>query len=76
MLAKKIPSGPIRNLRMSHEDLPPVQNIAQWDAAVILPLVQDLDVIDEDDEIVGVTLVEDLGGGVVGARHVGWFNWK
>jgi hypothetical protein len=61
---------------MSNEDLPPVQNIAQWDAAVILPLVQDLEVVDEDDEVVGATLVEDLGGGVVGTRHFGWFNWK
>jgi hypothetical protein len=61
---------------MGNKDLPPVQNIAQWDAAVIPPLVQDVEVVDEDDEVVGAALVEDLGGRVVGTRHVGWFNWK
>lgn len=56
---------------MSHEDLPAVQHIAKRDAAVSPPLVQDLEVVDEDDEVVRATLVEDLGNGIVGTRHVG-----
>lgn len=54
---------------MSQKDLPAVQHIAQRDAAVRLPLLQDLEVIDEDDKVVGATLVEDFGGRFVGTSH-------
>lgn len=56
---------------MSNEDLPAVQHITQWDATVILPFLQDVHVVDEDDEVVGAALVEDLGAGVVAASHDG-----
>lgn len=35
------------------------------------PLLEDLEVVDEDNEVVRAALVEDLGGWVVGARHGG-----
>jgi hypothetical protein len=55
---------------VSHKDLPPIQHISQWDATVTLPLLQGLEVIDEDDKVLGATLVKDLVGVVVGARHL------
>lgn len=54
---------------MSHKDLPSIENISQWDAAVAPPLLQDIQVINENNEVLGFTLVEDLGGVIVGARH-------
>ena len=56
---------------MSNKDLPAVKNIRQRDGAVTAPSVQGVVVIDEDDEVVGCSLVEHLGGGVVVARHIG-----
>lgn len=61
---------------MSHKDLPAVQHIAQRNAAVRLPLLQDLEVIDEDDKVVGATLVEDFGGRIVGPSHFGMSTVK
>lgn len=58
-----------RDLPVSHEDFPAVQHIAEGNAAVILPLLQDLEVVDEDDEVIRATLVEDLGNRIVGTRH-------
>lgn len=55
---------------MSHENFPAVQHIAKGDTAVLLPLLQDFEIVDEDDEVVRATLVEDLGNGIVGTRHV------
>lgn len=55
---------------MSDKDLPAVQDISQGDTAVLLPLLQDLQVINEDDEVLGLTLEEDLVSVVVGARHL------
>lgn len=57
---------------MGHKDLPAVQHVRQRNGTVLAPVVQDLDIINEDDEIVHVALVEDLGGGVVGAHCVWW----
>lgn len=54
---------------MSHEDLPTVQNFSEGNAAVTLPLLEDLKVIDEDNEVIGATLVEDLVGGFVSTGH-------
>lgn len=55
---------------MSHKNLPAVQNFSQGNAAVALPLLEDLKVLDEDNEVVRATLVEDLGGGFVSTSHV------
>lgn len=57
------------SLPVSHEDLPAVHHIAEGDAAVVLPLVQNRQVVHEDEEVVRATLVEDLGNGIVGTRH-------
>lgn len=54
---------------MSHKYLPPIDDISQWDATVTLPLLQNVQVIHEDNKVVGAALVEDLRGAVVGARH-------
>lgn len=54
---------------MSSEDLPAVHNINQGNAAVILPLLQGLKLIDEDDKVLGLALVEDLVSCVVAASH-------
>lgn len=53
----------------SQENLPAVQNISQRNAAVVLPLLEDVKVIDEDNEVVRATLVEDLGGSFVSTSH-------
>lgn len=58
-----------RSLPVSYEDLPAVQHIAKGNAAVFLPLVQDVKIVNEDDEVVGATLVKDLGNGIDGTRH-------
>lgn len=54
---------------MSHENLPAVQHFSERNTAVTLPLLEDLEVIDEDNEVFGVTLVEDLVGGFVSTGH-------
>lgn len=59
-----------KDLPVSDKDLPAVQDISQGDTAVLLPLLQDLQVINEDDEVLGLTLEEDLVSVVVGARHL------
>lgn len=59
------------SLPVSHKNLPAVHHIAEGDAAVVLPLVQNLQVVHEDEEVVRATLVEDLGNGIVGTRHFG-----
>lgn len=54
---------------MSHKDLPAVEDIGQSDAAVALPLLKDLKVVNEDNEVFGATLVVHLRGGIVSTRH-------
>lgn len=54
---------------MSHENLPAVQDIGKGNAPVILPLLKDVKVVNEDNEVVRATLVEDLGGSFVSAGH-------
>lgn len=54
---------------MRDEDLPAVQHLRQRDAAVMLPFLQNIEVVDEDNEVLRATLVEDLGYRFVGARH-------
>lgn len=61
----------IKDSRVSYKDLPAVQNIGEGDAAVVSPLLQDLEVIDKDNKVLRLALVEDLGGSFVGARHFG-----
>lgn len=69
------------DLPMSYKYLPPVEHISQWDAAVTFPLLQDPQVINEDNKVLRATLVKDLVGGIVGARHfessemIVEFNW-
>lgn len=58
-----------QDLRVSNEDLPTVQHVGERDAAVAPPLLQDFDVIDEDDKVIRLALVENLGCKIVGARH-------
>lgn len=53
---------------MSHKNLPSIEHVGQWDATVTLPLLQNVQVIHEDNKVLGATLVEDLGGAVVGAH--------
>lgn len=59
---------------MGDKDLPAVQHVSQGDGAVLAPLFEDVHVVNEDDEVLGGTLVEDLGGSVVGT-HFGCENW-
>ena len=54
---------------MSSKDLPAVDNIDQRNAAVVLPLLQCLELIDEDDKVLRLALVEDLVSCVVASRH-------
>lgn len=57
------------HIPVGREDLPAVQHIRQRNGTVLAPVVEGLGVVDEDDEVIGGALVEDLGGGVVGTRH-------
>lgn len=59
----------LQDLRVSHEDLPAVEDIGQSDAAVVLPFLEDLKVVNEDNEVLGATLVVHLRGGIVSTRH-------
>jgi hypothetical protein len=56
---------------MSHKDLPSIQNISQRNTAIPPPLLQGVQVINEDDKVLRATLVKDLMGAIVGARHLG-----
>lgn len=60
-----------RYIPVSDEDLPAVHDVGQRDGAVVAPVVEGGEVVDEDDEVVGAALVEDLGGGDVCAGHFG-----
>lgn len=55
---------------MCDEDLPAIHDLSERDAAVISPLLQDLEIIDEDNEVLGLAFVEDLGGGIVSTSHI------
>lgn len=48
------------SLPVGNKNLPAVQYIGQGDTAVVLPLLQDLKVIDVDDEVLRLALVENL----------------
>lgn len=56
---------------MCDEDLPAIHDIRERDAAVISPLLQDLNIIDEDNKVLRLALVKDFGGGIVSTRHIG-----
>ena len=64
---------------MSNKDLPPIQDLSKGNGAVIAPVVEGGDVVDENDKVVVGALVEDLGVRFVAASHCGvWcvvFNW-
>ena len=47
------------------ENLPPAHHLRQRHAAILLPLLDRLGAIHEDDEVVVLALVVDLGLGVV-----------
>lgn len=50
-----------RNLLVSNEDLEGRDEVAHWNRLVTLPLVEVRDIINEDDEVVILALVVDLG---------------
>jgi hypothetical protein len=59
---------------VSQENLPAVQDIGEGNAAVVLPLLEGLKVVNEDDEVVRATLVEDFGSSFVSTSHVEGFE--
>jgi hypothetical protein len=52
-----------------NKNLPTAHDLGQGDGAILAPVLGGGDVIDENDEVVGVALVDHLGGGVVSASH-------
>lgn len=63
---------------MGDKDLPAADDLSERNALVVLPVLDGLDVVDEDDEVLLLALVVDLGLGVVAASHcVGgmWCWW-
>jgi len=56
---------------MSNKNLPPVHDLSKGDGAVIAPVVEGGDVINENDKVVVGALVEDLGVCFVTASHCG-----
>lgn len=55
---------------MSNKNLPPVDDLGKRDGAVVAPVVEGGDVVDEDNKVVIGSLVEDLGVCFVTARHL------
>jgi hypothetical protein len=52
-------------------DLEGVDDLSQGNARILLPVLNILNGVGEDDEVIGVALVVDLGDGSVSARHDG-----
>lgn len=65
------------NVLVRHKDLPAGHNLSERNGTIIAPFLGRCHVIDEDDKVVGLALVEDLGDVVVSARHDGggWMVW-
>lgn len=57
-----------------HQDLERVDHLGERDGFVLLPLFKLFWRFDEDDEIIGVALVEDFGDGAVSASHFDGVN--
>ena len=57
------------------EDLPSTDDLRQWNALVLLPILNSLRRVNEDDEVVTLALVVDLGLGIV-STHVGLVVWN
>lgn len=64
---------------MSDKDLEAVDDLGEGDGAVVFPVLDGLDVVDEDDEIFVFALVVDFGLVSVSAGHgcgLIWFDWE
>ena len=55
---------------MRNEDLVGRDEVGQGDGLVALPLLEGLDVVDEDEEVLGAALVVDLGRGGCALDHL------
>lgn len=60
---------------MRHEDLVRGNEVRQRDGLVGLPLLEQLNIFDEDDKVVLLTLVVDLGLVSLAANHFGRLMW-
>lgn len=60
---------------MSNKDLPPIQDLSKGNGAVIAPVVEGGDVVDENDKVVVGALIEDLGVRFVATSHCGGAWW-
>jgi len=56
---------------MSNKNLPPVHDLGKGDGAVIAPVVEGGDVVDENDKVIVGALVENLGVCFVATSHCG-----
>ena len=56
---------------MRAEDVEAVDDVDEWNALVLLPLLHHLGVSDDDHKVVVRALVVDLGLSTVCARHLG-----
>lgn len=54
---------------MRHKDLIPVDHLRKRDGAVLFPVLHRFGVLDEDDEVIGLALEENLGYSDVAAWH-------
>lgn len=59
----------IRDSLVGDEDLEAADDLGQWDGTVTNPLLHRLGIINEDNEVLLGTLVDDLGLGGVSTRH-------
>jgi hypothetical protein len=57
------------DLLVGDEDLEAADNLCKRDARVLFPVLDGLGAVDEDDEILGLALVVDLGLGSITASH-------
>lgn len=56
---------------MCNEDLPAAHDLCKGNARVLLPVLDCLHALDEDDEVVAGALEVDLGLSLVSAGHFG-----
>lgn len=59
----------VRNLLMRDKNFPASDDLRKGDTAVLLPVLHSLRVVHEDNEVIVLALVVDLGLGTVSTRH-------
>lgn len=65
-----LPMPSLINLLVGNQDLETADNLCEGNAGVLLPVLESLGAVDEDNEVFGLALVVDLGLLSVATSHV------